>query len=409
MSYSTIDQAMKTILNTGRHAFLSKCDITAAFKLLPISPSLVPCYGCSWNNQFYFFVRLPFGSRSSPRIFDCLSQALEWILIHNYGISYCQHLLDDFLVVDVDEEAGLRSMAIITMVFRQLGVPLSSSKTIGPVTSLVYLGIVLGTSSFECRISSDKITRMHTAITAFVNKKRCTKRELLQLLGHFSFATRVIIPGRSFMSYLLRLSSTVVQLNHHVRLSREARIDLAMWSDFLHHWNGQCLFLEHLPVSNRDLCLYTDAAGSTGYGGIFCSQWFANSWTSEFLPLIHKAQGSTLLELVPIVSAAVLWGPQWSRQRIIFCCDNEALVFILNKRRSSDSTIMLLIRRLTLLSLQHHVHIMATHIPGSVNNIADALSRHQWSRFRSLAPKADLHPCIPPSVNALIHPTFESS
>ena len=330
MSYSTIDQAIQTILKLGHHSFLCKCDITSAFKLIPIRPSLITFYGCQWKNQFFFFVRLPFGGRSSPRIFDCLSQALEWILINNYNIQHCQHLLDDFLVVDINEETGLRSMSLLTMVFHQLGIPLSPSKTIGPVTSLVYLGVVLDTSSFECRIPFDKIIRMHDAIALFVKKKRCTKRELLQLLGHFNFVTRIIIPGRSFMSYLFQLSSTVPQLHHHVRLGREARIDLAMWTEFLHRWNGQCLFIEHSPVSNIDLRLYTDAAGSTGYGAIFRSQWFASSWTPEFMHLIKDSKGSTLIELISIVPAAVLWGSQWSRRRIIFFCDNEALVFILN-------------------------------------------------------------------------------
>ena len=123
-------------------------------------------------------------------------------------------------------------MVVITMVFRQLGVPFSRSKTIGPLTSLLYLCIVLDISSSECRIPSDKITRMHGAITEFLNKKRCINRELLQLLGHFNFATRVIIPGRGFMSYLFQLSSTVTHLNHYVRLNRETRIDLAIWARF---------------------------------------------------------------------------------------------------------------------------------------------------------------------------------
>ena len=112
-----IDQAIHNILLTGRNSFLCECDISSAFKLLPIRPSLVPYYGCRWNNLFYFFVRLPFGGRSSPRIFDCFSQALEWILCNNYSIRYCQHLLDGFLTIDSTEEEGLRTMAILTTIF----------------------------------------------------------------------------------------------------------------------------------------------------------------------------------------------------------------------------------------------------------------------------------------------------
>ena len=149
MSYATIDQAIQQILHVGRNAFLCKFDITSAFKLLPIRPALVPFYGCRWQNRFYFFVRLPFGGRSSPRIFDCLSQALEWILLHNYRIPYCQHLLDDFLTVASSEADGLRTKSIVTMVFKQMGIPLSPTKTAGPSTSLEYLGIVLDTGALE--------------------------------------------------------------------------------------------------------------------------------------------------------------------------------------------------------------------------------------------------------------------
>ena len=126
------------------------------------------------------------------------------------------------------------------------------------------------------------------------------------------------------------------------------------------------------------------------------------------LRLINNTNSSTLLELIPIVAAAVIWGSQWSRQRIIFHCDNEGLVFILNKRRSPDSTIMLLIRRLTLLSLQYQFHLVALHIPGSTNEIADALSRRQWSRFRLLAPWADVNSCSIPPLSSLIYPNWHS-
>ena len=404
LTYATIDDAIQSILLTGRNSFLCKCDITAAFKLIPIRPDLVPFYGCRWDNQLFFFVRLPFGGRSSPRIFDCLSIAVEWIIINNYGFKRCQHLLDDFLTVDSTKEEGLRTMSIQTMLFEQLGIPLSLSKTIGPLTSLVYLGVVLDTSLFATQIPLDKIQRMSSLIREFSNKKRCTKRELLQLIGHFNFATRVIVPSRSFMSYLFQLSCTVKELYFHVRIGKEARIDLAMWGHFLTNWNCHYFFLDHDPVSNADLCLFTDAAGGVGYGGLFRSHWFASSW-SDFLRIFPHTRSSSLLELIPIVSAAFLWGAQWSRRRILFYCDNEALVFILNKRRSSDSTIMLFVRRLTLLSLHHNFHIIAKHIPGASNDIADALSRHQWSRFRRLAPWADVSPCPTPTLDSLMFPS----
>ena len=226
----------------------------------------------------------------------------------------------------------------------------------------------------------------------------------MQLIGHFNFANRVIVPGRSFLSFLFHLAYTVKDLHLHVRISKEARIDLSMWHEFLTHWNGRSLFLNSPPVSNVHLQLYTDAAGSEGYGAIFGSKWFTGLWTEEFIRLIKHTRSSTLLELVPIVSSAVVWGSHWIGKRIVFNCDNQALVYIMNKRRSPNATVMLFLRRLTMLSLLYNFHMMASHIPGSKNDIADALSRQQWSRFRLLAPWADSYPCDTPVLSTLIYP-----
>jgi hypothetical protein len=55
------------------------------------------------------------------------------------------------------------------------------------------------------------------------------KRELLQLLGHINFATRVIILCRTFASYLLTLATSEKELEHWVHLNSDCREDLRMW------------------------------------------------------------------------------------------------------------------------------------------------------------------------------------
>ena len=60
-----------------------------------------------------------------------------------------------------------------------------------------------------------------------------TQRELLSLLGHSNYATRVIIRGRSFVSFLLTLAHSVKELHYHVILNRGCRDDLRMWYEFL--------------------------------------------------------------------------------------------------------------------------------------------------------------------------------
>ena len=45
----------------------------------------------------------------------------------------------------------------------------------------------------------------------------------------------------------------------------------------------------------------------------------------------------TFLKLYPIVVSAVLWGEKWKDKTVIFCCDNEATVHIINKGRSKSN------------------------------------------------------------------------
>lgn len=76
LSYVKIDDAIRIIQSTGRGSWLCKADISDAFKLLPIRKDQWCLYGIKWREQFYFYQRLTFGCRSSPAIFDQLSQAI---------------------------------------------------------------------------------------------------------------------------------------------------------------------------------------------------------------------------------------------------------------------------------------------------------------------------------------------
>lgn len=69
LSYVSIDDAIKCIKKFGKDALMCKTDISDAFKLIPILPSQYHLFCVKWRNQYYFYTRLAFGCRSSPKIF----------------------------------------------------------------------------------------------------------------------------------------------------------------------------------------------------------------------------------------------------------------------------------------------------------------------------------------------------
>ena len=96
LTYVRLDDAIKAICRCGKGAFLTKYDIANAFKICQIRSDQWPYFCVKWEKKYYVFVRLVFGCRSSPRIFDTLSQAICWIARNNYGVQTIFHLLDDF-------------------------------------------------------------------------------------------------------------------------------------------------------------------------------------------------------------------------------------------------------------------------------------------------------------------------
>jgi hypothetical protein len=275
LSYVKVDDAIRLIktLSTGEPLYLCKTDMEDAFKQVPLHPTMIPYHGVKWNKQYYFYTRLVFGSRSSPKLYDQLATVVAWILENKYNVTPLLHLLDDFLCVCPPGSDPQHLMDTMLSVFGKLGIPLSAKKTVGPVNTLEYLGVELCTKSMMARLPENKLVRMRQIVTSFLGRASCTKRELLSLLGHLQFACRVITVGRAFTARLLKASTTVKKLNYFVKLNQECRKDLHMWGTLLCQWNGVSLFLDLATTDDYDLELYTDASG-VGFGGYYQGAWF---------------------------------------------------------------------------------------------------------------------------------------
>ena len=211
------------------------------------------------------------------------------------------------------------------------------------------------------------------------------------LIGSLNFACKVVPPGRPFLQRMIDLTRNIKKSHHHIKLNAGFYKDLQMWKIFISNWNGANFFISSTWEGSDFLELYTDASGSKGYGGIFKSKWFQGTWHAK-QQLGSPGISIAWQELFSIVVACQIWGELLREKRILFNCDNEAVVSMINTKRSHIPRVMDLIRHLTLLTMQYNFYIKAQHIPGKRNAIADSLSRFQHKRFRELAPLADPNP-----------------
>ena len=390
VQYATIQHAISFIKEADSIVFMAKVDIEAAFRIIPISPQDSPLLGFKWRGAYYMDAVLPMGCSSSCSIFEAFSTALEWIAMNKLGVTKVVHIIDDFLFLATSHAKCLHDMKAFMTLCEQLGVPLAPDKTVGPTTALQFLGITLDTVSMEARLPEDKLAQCRSLILSFLNREKATLREIQSLIGVLSFSCSVI-PGRGFLRRLIDLTLHVTKPHFHIRITRQVKLDLLTWQEFLAGFNGKAFFIDANFLTGDYLQLFTDASGGVGYGAVCGPEWFSGTWPASWNPL-----NITVLELYPIVAAVATWGAAWANSSVCFYTDNEALVAIINKQTSKEPCVMALLRLLILSCLRRNINFTACHIPGRDNTLADRLSRCQIAEFLRLAPWANSEPATVP-------------
>ena len=398
VQYTPFDEAVDIVSKLGYGCFMAKIDIRHAFRLCPVNPVDFPLLGFKWKNQFYVDTRLPFGSRSSPYIFNCFADVLWWFITTLCGVAMCIHYLDDFFLAAKTKSECESYMKRVKDLFCFLGVPIALDKLEGPSTVLTYLGIEIDTVKRILRLPVKKLTSLLDTLKVFKHKNACRKRELLSLIGKLSFASKVVKPGRLFVRKLIDLSTSVKELHHFVKISEEIREDLRWWILALTQNKGVSFIMDPFQSSDT-LNLYTDASG-IGLGGVFGTHWFSEKWPAEFLAVLEKDKSVHInaRELFAVCTAVEIWGPLLSKKQIKFFCDNETTCNIWRTQKVKDKILLKLLRRLYFSCVKYNCNILLTHIPGFKNVHADLLSRLQVQKFQRLMPSADSGPAqMPPS------------
>ena len=163
ITYISIDDVIQRILMLGPGTLLAKIDIKSAFRLMPVHPGDRHLLAMEWRSGVFIDTCLPFGLRSSPKLFNILADLLAWILEHQ-GIHHLLHYLDDFLTMGKPQASECYSnLTTMKQVCQLLGVPLAAEKVEGPCTYLEFLGITLDTIRMEARLPEEKLSRLKTS------------------------------------------------------------------------------------------------------------------------------------------------------------------------------------------------------------------------------------------------------
>jgi hypothetical protein len=404
LTIASFGHAARAVRRVGRGAWLVKLDVEAAYKQVPVRPEDWHLLGFEFEGALYYERVLPFGLRSSCRLWELFAAALHFMCEKlDCGAPHeVIHYVDDFLFVvspSGGKAAADRLLEGALALCAELGVPMATGpgKVEGPSTCLTFLGIELDTVALEARLPAARLAALHALMVEWQSLRRASIKQLQSLTGLLNFACACVAPGRYYTRRLISFTAQCDALmggqGRHAlnELDEHALADVRWWVEALKDWNGVSLLYEEEWRDAPLIELFTDACGH-GYGGYFAGHWFAGEWSPAELAAATRRERISMpfLEMRALVMAAGTWGHLWRGKKITFRCDCQPVVQAMEEKKSRTPTQMHQLRSLQQIAVKFGFDFRVMHIVGVTNVIADELSRHGASaQFRALCPRAD--------------------
>ena len=399
LHYISIDAAVSMVKKYGIGSNISKLDLEDAFKCIIVRPEDWDLLGSVWcddNNIKHYYVDtvLTFGLRSSPRRFNDFADALQYVMLKD-GVTDVCHYLDDYLTVGAPDSTQCgTNLDIMLNTCSRLGFTVNPNKLVYPNTEMEFLGIIVDTVRSELRISNDRIQEIMQELTQWGKRRKCTKRNLLSIIGKLAFVSRVVKPGRTFVARMIQLAKTVKHLHHRISLNSGFRSDVIWWERYLTSWNGVSIFYDEHWTSNIELHMWTDAS-NVGYGAYYHGEWFFEAYES-----VELAESCiSARELYAVAKAIATWGHGLSGRRVLIHSDNKAVVDVMRSGYSRNSMMMCILRSMFYLCANNNMECSAVHVAGSKNIYADLLSRNKIETFQRMLPDVNKHMALPGHVS----------
>ena len=148
-----------------------------------------------------------------------MAVVLVWGLIFHY--------LDDFFAVFKEFQKAQRFGREFDNVYTDLSIEVNGDKKqLGCLIN--FLGLDLDTMKMEARLPKDKLKKAIQGVAELWEKKSSTTHEKLQsLVGLFSFAAKVVYPGRAFLRRLYD-ALTLAKGGKYLHWSKPIKDDL-LW------------------------------------------------------------------------------------------------------------------------------------------------------------------------------------
>ena len=386
VSHFRMETIQSVLLSVRQGDWMASIDLKEAYLQVPIHPESRQSLLFVAHGRTYQFTALCFGLSTAPQVFSWVMAPVSAIL-HSWGIRMRRYL-DDWLVQSSSQEALLRDLQVVLNLCRELGIVINQEKSnLEPSQVVQYLGVVIDAQTFVASPSPERIARLLSTAGEFLSSTDPPASIWLSLLGMLSSMAHLVPGGRLRMRSLqlcLHQSWDRVDQSTRIPWSPDCLRDLQWWLQLPRLRQGVSLH----QVS-PDLGFWSDTS-DVSWGAHLGHLTASSLWSHVEVPLSINAK-----ELLAVRRGLLHFQSSLVGKMVSVFCDNSTVVAYLHKEGDTRSPFLnSLAQGILRWSESLSIRLAPQFIPGSLNVLADALSRpHQlphteWSLnqdvFRSL-------------------------
>ena len=362
-------RSIRNSIEIGDYAI--SLDLTDAYYHIMISPASRKYLRFVANGEVLQFRALPFGIKSAPRVFTKLMGVIGGF-IRMQGPNLLQYF-DDWLLHQAVHSNLLDDLSLTWQTVTRLGlIPNTQKSELIPTKEFTFVGMMFRTVPGLVQVPPARIESLLETIQMVLIKTTISARSMLSLLGSLNAAADLVILGRLHMRPLQYL---FLNQWRPLRDPLDQEITLSnLFKSHLKWWLNRSLYTTGVPLrtSVPELYLFTDAS-QTGWGahlepvGLVAQ----GIWSSN-----EKLLHINNLELIAVYLALEQFATTVIGKTVQLATDNTTVVSYIRRQGGTHS--LLLFRetwKLLLWCQSQSIQLLAKHVPGRLNVLADSLSR----------------------------------
>ena len=368
-------------------------DIVDAFWTLGLRPSERRFFVGKLRGLYYVYNRLAQGSRGAPLAwcrFFALVIRLTVAMFDRNELTAEGYVDDPIFTIAGIPAQRARSKAIIVLAWRALNLDLSFRKgQSGQDVSWIGSRLVLSRSGVVAQLQGDTVVELKGLIHGMLAQNLVAHSALRTLAGKISNAARLLTAWRPFLREIWAALSSDTTAPHGMVWVRQFRSALLWFAAFLGQSGANIfrpfLFLAYTLPAERTL--FVVDASPWGFGGVY----FENGQAKEYLHEeiteddcnilkidVGSPNGQQILEALAMLIALRVWRQRWRQLRstVVVRGDNVTMLTMVLHFKGASHGLSIVAREVALeLADAAYRPLVAEHIPGIANTLADALSR----------------------------------